>query len=68
MHVKKASSRPAIYFVVVLTSAALLFGQATAESIPVLTVCEALRDLKLYNGKDVMIVGRSAWTFAKALF
>ena len=63
MLVKKTSSRPAFYFVVVLTSAAPLFGQATAESIPVLTVCEALRDLKLYNGKDVMIVGRSAWTF-----
>src|SRR5450755_4313167 len=63
MLVKKTSSRPAFYFVVVLTSAAPLFGQATAESTPVLTVCEALRDLKLYNGKDVMIVGRSAWTF-----
>ena len=33
------------------------------RDIPVLTVCEALRDLKLYNGKDVVIVGRSGWTF-----
>jgi len=33
------------------------------RDIPVLTVCEVLRDLKLFNGKDVVIVGRSGWTF-----
>jgi len=63
MHGKRTSSRPAFYFVVVLTSVAPLSGQGTPASTPVLTVCEALRDLKLYNGKDVVIVGRSAWTF-----
>jgi hypothetical protein len=30
---------------------------------PVLTVCEALRDIGLYAGKDVVIVGYSGWTF-----
>jgi len=63
MHGKRTFSRPGFYFVVVLTSVAPLFGQAAAASTPVLTVCEALRDLKLYNGKDVVIVGRSGWTF-----
>jgi hypothetical protein len=63
MHGKRTSSRPAFYVVAVLTSVAPLSGQVTAASTPVLTVCEALRDLRLYNGKDVVIVGRSAWTF-----
>ena len=30
---------------------------------PVLSVCEALRDIGLYAGKDVVIVGYSGWTF-----
>ena len=63
MRRKRTSSRPALCFVIVLASVAPLFGQATAASTPVLTVCEALRDLKLYNGKEVVIVGRSAMTF-----
>lgn len=63
MRLKPTSSRPALYFVVALTCVAPFFGQAPAASTPVLTVCEALRDLNLYNGKNVVIVGRSAWTF-----
>ena len=47
MHVKRAPSNPAFHFLIVLTSAAPLFGQATAVPIPVLTVCEALHDLKI---------------------
>lgn len=60
---KRTSSKPAFYFVVVLTSVATLLGQAAVKPTPVLTVCEALRDLKLYNGEEVVIVGRSALTF-----
>lgn len=30
---------------------------------PALTVCEALRDIGLYTGKDVVIAGYSGWTF-----
>jgi hypothetical protein len=41
---------------------ALLFLPQSA-SPPVLTVCEALQDLKAYNGKDVVIVARSGFTF-----
>jgi len=54
--------RTALYFVIGLSGASI-FAQAAHESIPVLTVCEALSDLKTYNGKEVVIVGRSAWTF-----
>jgi len=32
-------------------------------AVPVLTVCEALRDIGPYAGKDVVIVGHSNWTF-----
>src|SRR5262249_15115875 len=32
-------------------------------TVPVLTLCEALRDLNLYRGKQVAIVARSVWTF-----
>src|ERR1700678_3227061 len=63
IHVKRTSSRPAFHFVIVLAFVAPLFGQATAVSTPVLAVCEALHDLKLYNGKDVVIVGRFGGTF-----
>jgi hypothetical protein len=63
MQLKKTPSNPAFHFLIVLTSVAPLFGQATAVPIPVLTVCEALHDLKLYNGKEVVIVGRFAGTF-----
>jgi hypothetical protein len=66
MREKRTSPGSGLYFVVVLTSVAPLFGQATASSPPVLTVCEALRNVKLYNGKDVVIVGRSAMTFEGA--
>ena len=31
--------------------------------IPVLTVCEALRNIKSYRGKEIAVVGRSAFTF-----
>jgi hypothetical protein len=33
----------------------------TAQQSPVLTVCEALHELPKYNGKMVIIVGRSAF-------
>jgi hypothetical protein len=34
-----------------------------AEPIPTLTVCEALRNLDRYNGKEVVLAGLSAYTF-----
>lgn len=42
------------------------FGQATpspAQPIAVITVCEALKNLSLYNGKPIVIVGRLGGTF-----
>lgn len=33
---------------------------ATADDIPILTVCEVLGDLKTYAGKSVIVVGRSS--------
>ena len=47
-----------------LTVVALFGSTAGAQPIPVLTVCEALHDLAEYNGKLVIVVGRSFWTFA----
>ena len=46
-------------------TALALFAQIAAahDPIPVLTVCEALRGLSKHNGKEVIIVGRSFWTF-----
>lgn len=52
-------STPAIRSTLVMM---VLVGQAAAQSVPVLTVCEALQNLKLYNGKSVVIVGRSGYT------
>jgi hypothetical protein len=63
MHATRISLRLAVSFLVVLTSVDPLFGQASKELPPVLTVCEALHNLRLYKGKDVVIVGRSGWTF-----
>jgi hypothetical protein len=37
-------------------------AHAAAGSIPILTVCEVLRDLKRYDGMPVIIVGRSSLT------
>src|SRR5690349_6033342 len=34
-----------------------------SRAVPVLTVCEALRNLNVYSGKTVVIVARSGWTF-----
>jgi len=34
-----------------------------SRPIPVLTVCETLRNLNVYSGKTVVIVARSGWTF-----
>ena len=34
-----------------------------SRAVPVLTVCEILRNLKVYSGKTVVIVARSGWTF-----
>lgn len=33
------------------------------HNVPVLTVCEALKDLPRYNGKEIVVVGRSIFTF-----
>jgi hypothetical protein len=55
--------RTGLRFVIGLTTVASISGQETAALVPVLTVCEALRNLKTYNGKDVVLVGRAAWTF-----
>ena len=35
---------------------------ATADDIPILTVCEVLGNLKTYAGKSIIVVGRSAST------
>jgi hypothetical protein len=48
---------------IAVTRARLLFGQDATASLPILTVCEALRDLKTYNGRDVAIVGKAGFTF-----
>lgn len=61
--VKGIFTRTALYGLVGLAATAAVRIQARAESTPVLTVCEALRDLKVYNDRDVVIVGRSAPTF-----
>lgn len=37
-----------------------------SHTIPVLTVCETLRDLDSYTGREVIIVGRSGLTFEGA--
>jgi hypothetical protein len=38
-------------------------GQTAApDDVPVLTVCEVLSDLDRYEGKSIIIVGRSSWT------
>jgi len=36
---------------------------AAAQDIPVLTVCDALHELPKHNGKNVIVVGRSFYTF-----
>ncbi len=36
--------------------------ERTSSKIPVVTVCEALRDRILYNGKSIVVVGRLAST------
>jgi hypothetical protein len=40
------------------------FGQrtVTADRIPVLTVCDALKDASKYNGKSIFVVGRQVST------
>ena len=42
---------------------ALFASTAGAQSIPLLTVCEALHDLPKYNGRFVIVVGRAFTTF-----
>jgi|SRR5215467_5783771 len=46
-----------------LAAFALLVPTANAQQIPVLTVCEALHELPKYNGKVVIVVGRTFFTF-----
>jgi hypothetical protein len=46
-----------------LAAFALLVPAANAQQIPVLTVCEALHELPKYNGKVVIVVGRTFLTF-----
>lgn len=43
--------------------AAFFLRVAAAQDIPVLTVCEALHELPEHNGKNVIVVGRSFYTF-----
>jgi hypothetical protein len=47
----------------ILTFASQASAQDKAEPAPIVTVCEALRNLKIYNGRDIVIVGRYVWTF-----
>jgi hypothetical protein len=47
----------------VLTSVMRSLAQDRTDALPVLTVCEALRNLKAYGDTDVVIVGRSVFTF-----
>lgn len=42
---------------------ALLLPIAAAQQIPVLTVCEALHELPKHNGKLIIVVGRSFFSF-----
>ncbi len=39
-----------------------------SPNIPVLTVCELLRNLNHYRGKDVVLVGVAGWTFDGGFF
>ena len=55
--------RVAVSIVIVLMGVTRSFSQDKADALPVLTVCEALRDLKAYRDKDVVIVARSVYTF-----
>jgi hypothetical protein len=46
-------------------SSEIAFGQAPKVSkggVPVVTVCEALKDLSRYNGKSIVVAGRLANT------
>jgi hypothetical protein len=46
-----------------LLAAPMIPHALASPAPPVLTVCEALRDIGLYAGKDVVIVGYSGWVF-----
>jgi hypothetical protein len=46
----------------ILFLSALFFGVAFGQVVPVVTVCEALQDRELYNGKAIVVVGRLAST------
>jgi hypothetical protein len=50
------------YAFVVLCLSAFTLGELYRTSVPVLTVCDALENLQTYNGKTVIIVGRSSTT------
>jgi hypothetical protein len=39
-----------------------LLGVALGQGVPVVTVCEALQDRDLYNGKSIVVVGRHGGT------
>ena len=49
--------------VFLLCSCGLAAQPQSRPTVPVLTLCEALRDLNLYRGKQVAIVARAGGTF-----
>jgi hypothetical protein len=53
-------TRAAVFFFVLFAACRML--RAADDQPPVLTVCEALTDPDRYNGKSVVIVGRSSST------
>ena len=38
------------------------FLTAATDDVPVLTVCEALKDVQRFEGKSVIVVGRVSFT------
>ena len=57
-----ALTRPRILFLILFAFPIADARSAASANIPVLTVCEALNDADQYEGKSVIIVGRTAST------
>jgi hypothetical protein len=67
-HKRRRELKAAIFYLAALCApSTMVFAQGTAVP-PVLTVCEALRDINLYRGKVVVIVGHSYYTFDGRFF
>ncbi len=62
-HYGRNASQKAVCLCVFLFATATIPLAPASPGPPVLTVCEALRDIGIYAGKDVVIVGYSGWTF-----